>query len=107
MPDPSGLLGGGGATRIVGPENILSHSPFEGYITATLNLNRLKLLRGLVEDAKSNGLQEPYRRTLTGLSSGLRFHNFNGIPIARKPELYKPLVMSEEELTDYQTNKSK
>ena len=53
MPDPSGLLGGGGATRIVGPENILSHSPFEGYITATLNLNRLKLLRGLVEDAKS------------------------------------------------------
>jgi len=93
MPESAGQFSSGGATRIVSPEAVLAHSPFDGFITATLDMDRLKLLRGIMEDVKP-----PFRMTQPGLSSGLCFHNFNNMQISRRPELYKPIVMKKSEL---------
>lgn len=93
MVEPGGMFGVGGATRILGPESILAQSPFEGLLTATLDMDRLKTLRNKVEDVRP-----PYCRTQPGLSSGLCFYSYKGVPISRKPELYRPICMSEAEL---------
>lgn len=93
MPEPGGYGGIGGATRILSPESVLSQSPFEGFITATLDMDRLKLLRNIVEDTKP-----PFRLTQPALSSGLGFYTYNNVQISRKPDLYRPIVMKKSEL---------
>lgn len=83
-----------GIALICSPEEILADSDKEGIKSAVIDLERLKYLReqdALGENKFLVGIQ-------TGKSSGLCFYNHMGDSISRRPELYAPITMSEEEL---------
>ncbi len=82
-----------GIAMIASPEEILAESTKEGIITAEIDLDRSAWLRN--NDAPASTF---LIGTNPGKSSGLSFFNYEGQPISRRPELFKPICMSEEEL---------
>ena len=82
-----------GNAMIASPEEILAESTKEGVITAEIDLDRSAWLRN--NDAPASTF---LIGTNPGKSSGLGFYDYEGQPISRRPELYQPICMSEEEL---------
>jgi len=77
------------------PEDRLAEKDDDGILTADLDLERLAWLRTNVETGK----REEYK-VMPGLSSGLKFHDHEGTPLSRRPEMYEPITMSEGELDE-------
>ena len=78
---------------ICSPEEILAESTKEGMLTAEIDLDRTAWLRDNYFPANAYLVG-----TDPGKSSGLSFFNYQGQAISRRPELYKPICMDEEEL---------
>ena len=82
-----------GDAMICSPEEILAESTKEGMLTAEIDLDRTAWLRDNYFPANAYLVG-----TDPGKSSGLSFFNYQGQAISRRPELYKPICMDEEEL---------
>jgi predicted amidohydrolase len=82
-----------GLAMITGPEGILAESAKEGILTAEVDLDRVRWLRD--HDACGSTFMHG---TNPGKSSGLSFYSYEGQAISRRPELYTPICMDEEEL---------
>ena len=76
-----------GAAMIAGPEHVVSASGFEELIMATLDLERVRWLRG-----QDDSLAEPKQ-----------FWSIPGLTRFRRPELYEDLVKPREDLFDFFT----
>jgi predicted amidohydrolase len=81
-----------GIATIAGPEEILAESTKEGVITAEIDLERTAWLRNI--DAPASAFLVGVN---PGRSSGLGFFNYKGL-LSRRPDLYEPICMNEEQL---------
>lgn len=75
-----------GSALVAGPEKVLAADPSAGIVAATLDLERMRWLRG-----RDDGMERP--KPFTALPGLLR---------ARRPELYGALVTPRDGLYDYQ-----
>ena len=84
-----------GIAMICSPEEIVADTTKMGIITADVDFDRLEWLRNNDTPAEHYPVA-----TMCGQSSGLGFFDYQGQPVSRRPELYKPICMGEEELKD-------